>query len=98
MLLYPSHSTPAPYHGQALVRTFNFAYTGIFNILGLPVTQVRNLVKILFLARFLLASAQWESLLESRFTLIKQRLVEQSLRDMSSLFHYRLLAVVTWTG
>ena len=98
MLLYPSHSTPAPYHGQPLVRTFNFAYTGIFNILGLPVTQVRNLVKILFLARFLLALAQWESLLESRFTLIKQRLVEQSLRDMSSLFHYRLLAVVTWTG
>ena len=40
VLLYPSHSTPAPYHGQALVRTFNFAYTGIFNILGLPVTQV----------------------------------------------------------
>ena len=28
----------------------------------------------------------------------KKRLVEQSLRDMSSLFHYRLLAVVTWTG
>ena len=50
VLLYPSHSTPAPYHGQALVRTFNFAYTGIFNILGLPVTQVplevRHIVKI----------------------------------------------------
>ena len=28
----------------------------------------------------------------------KKRLVEQSLRDMSSLFHDRLLAVVTWTG
>ena len=50
VLLYPSHPTPAPYHGQALVRTFNFAYTGIFNILGLPVTQVplevRHIVKI----------------------------------------------------
>ena len=43
VLLYPSHPTPAPYHGQALVRTFNFAYTGIFNILGLPVTQVCSL-------------------------------------------------------
>ena len=75
MLLYPSHSTPAPYHGQALVRTFNFAYTGIFNILGLPVTQVRNLVKILFWARFLLALAQWESHLESRFTLIRNKCI-----------------------
>ena len=73
VLLYPSHSTPAPYHGQALARTFNFAYTGIFNILGLPVTQVRNLVEILFLARFLLALARWESLLESRFTLIRNK-------------------------
>jgi fatty acid amide hydrolase 2 len=40
VLLYPSHSTPAPYHGQPLFKTFNFAYTAIFNVLGNPVTQV----------------------------------------------------------
>lgn len=40
VLIYPSHSTPAPYHGQALVKTLNFAYTAIFNVLGNPVTQV----------------------------------------------------------
>ena len=40
VLLYPSHSTPAPYHGQPLIKTFNFSYTGIFNVLGNPVTQV----------------------------------------------------------
>ncbi|XP_076060373.1 fatty-acid amide hydrolase 2 isoform X2 [Oratosquilla oratoria] len=39
VLLYPSHPTPAPYHSQPLFRTFNFAYTAIFNVLGLPVTQ-----------------------------------------------------------
>ena len=40
VLLYPSHSTPAPYHGQPIVKTFNFSYTAIFNVLGNPVTQV----------------------------------------------------------
>lgn len=40
ILLYPSHSTPAPYHGQPIIKTFNFSYTGIFNVLGNPVTQV----------------------------------------------------------
>jgi len=40
VLLYPSHSTPAPYHGQALIKTANFSYTAIFNVLGNPVTQV----------------------------------------------------------
>lgn len=39
ILLYPSHPTPAPYHGQAILRTFNFGYTAIFNVLGNPVTQ-----------------------------------------------------------
>ena len=38
--MYPSHPTPAPYHGQPLVKHFNFAYTAIFNILGNPVTQL----------------------------------------------------------
>ena len=40
VLLYPSHATPAPYHGQALIKTANFSYTAIFNVLGNPVTQV----------------------------------------------------------
>jgi fatty acid amide hydrolase 2 len=40
VLIYPSHPRPAPYHYQALVTFANFSYTGIFNILGLPVTQV----------------------------------------------------------
>ena len=38
--LYPSHPSPAPYHNHLLLKPFNFAYTGIFNILGNPVTQV----------------------------------------------------------
>ena len=40
VLLYPTHPTPAPYHLQPLFKGFNFAYTSIFNVLELPVTQV----------------------------------------------------------
>ena len=40
VLIYPSHATPAPYHTQPILKTFNFGYTAIFNILGNPVTQV----------------------------------------------------------
>ena len=40
VLIYPSHPTPAPYHNLPILRIFNYAYTGIFNILGVPVTQV----------------------------------------------------------
>ena len=40
VFIYPTHPIPAPYHNQALFHTFNFAYTGIFNILGLPCTAV----------------------------------------------------------
>lgn len=39
VLLYPSHPHIAPHHHHPLLTPFNFAYTGIFNILGLPVTQ-----------------------------------------------------------
>ncbi|XP_030066214.1 fatty-acid amide hydrolase 2 [Microcaecilia unicolor] len=39
VLLYPSHPKIAPKHHLPLGMPFNFAYTGIFNILGLPVTQ-----------------------------------------------------------
>ncbi len=39
VLLYPSNSTPALYHHQALLRYANFQYTGVINMLGLPSTQ-----------------------------------------------------------
>ncbi|KAG7458462.1 hypothetical protein MATL_G00220410 [Megalops atlanticus] len=39
VLLYPSHPHIAPKHHHPLFTPFNFSYTGIFNILGLPVTQ-----------------------------------------------------------
>lgn len=40
IFIYPSHPKPAQYHGQPLLTFFNPGYTGIFNVLGLPVTQV----------------------------------------------------------
>ncbi|KAK3580690.1 hypothetical protein CHS0354_017971 [Potamilus streckersoni] len=40
ILLYPTHPKLAPYHNQPLFYPLNFAYTAIFNALGLPVTQV----------------------------------------------------------
>ena len=40
LLLYPSHPRPAPRHFGSLLRPFDWAYTAIFNILELPVTQV----------------------------------------------------------
>ncbi|KAM9836890.1 fatty-acid amide hydrolase 2-B [Aulostomus maculatus] len=39
VLFYPSHPRVAPKHHHPLFRPFDFAYTGIINILGLPVTQ-----------------------------------------------------------
>ncbi|XP_063169577.1 fatty-acid amide hydrolase 2 [Candoia aspera] len=39
VFLYPSHPVLAPKHHMPLGMPFNFAYTAIFNILGLPVTQ-----------------------------------------------------------
>ncbi|KAG6922318.1 fatty acid amide hydrolase 2, partial [Chelydra serpentina] len=39
MLLYPSHPIVAPKHHSPLGMPFNFAYTAVFNVLGLPVTQ-----------------------------------------------------------
>ncbi|KAK2719963.1 hypothetical protein QYM36_005434, partial [Artemia franciscana] len=40
IFMYPTHPTAAPYHNQPLCRPFNFSYTAIFNVLGLPATQV----------------------------------------------------------
>ncbi|XP_064116184.1 fatty-acid amide hydrolase 2-like isoform X1 [Macrobrachium nipponense] len=39
VLLFPSHATPAPYHGQPLFRAFNFVYTAVINVLYFPSTQ-----------------------------------------------------------
>ncbi|RXN21550.1 fatty-acid amide hydrolase 2-B [Labeo rohita] len=39
VLLFPSHPILAPKHHHALFTPFNCGYTGILNILGLPVTQ-----------------------------------------------------------
>ncbi|XP_028832440.1 fatty-acid amide hydrolase 2-A [Denticeps clupeoides] len=39
VLLYPSHPHLAPKHHHPLFTPFNFSYTAIFNILGLPVSQ-----------------------------------------------------------
>jgi fatty acid amide hydrolase 2 len=40
ILLFPSHPIPAPKHNIPLLIPFNFHYTGIFNVLELPATQV----------------------------------------------------------
>ena len=41
VFLYPTHPRTAPYHHQPLLAMpFNFAYTAIFNALGLPSTHV----------------------------------------------------------
>uniref|UniRef100_A0A3Q3JS04 Amidase domain-containing protein n=2 Tax=Monopterus albus TaxID=43700 RepID=A0A3Q3JS04_MONAL len=39
VFFYPSHTRVAPRHHHPLFRIYDFAYTGIINILGLPVTQ-----------------------------------------------------------
>ena len=40
LLLYPSHSRPAPRHYGPLLRPFGWTFTAIFNVLELPATQV----------------------------------------------------------
>lgn len=40
VFIYPVHPTVAPYHGEPLVRAFNFGYTAIINTLGFPATAV----------------------------------------------------------
>jgi len=39
VMLFPSHSYPAPLHHRPLLTPFNFAYTGILNVMEMPVTQ-----------------------------------------------------------
>ena len=40
VLLYPPYTRVAPLHNRPLLRPFDFAYCGIFNVLGFPSTQV----------------------------------------------------------
>lgn len=40
VFIYPTHPTIAPYHNEPIARAFNFSYTAIFNVLGLPCTSV----------------------------------------------------------
>lgn len=40
VLLYPSHPRPAPRHHEPLLHPLSWAYTAIFNVMQLPVTQV----------------------------------------------------------
>lgn len=39
VLLYPTHPTAAPMHNEPLFKAFNFAYTGVINVLGFPATH-----------------------------------------------------------
>lgn len=38
IFLYPTHPTAAPLHHEPLIKPFNFTYTAIINVLGLPAT------------------------------------------------------------
>jgi fatty acid amide hydrolase 2 len=40
VMLFPSFSTPAPFHKVPLLHPFHFVYTAIVNVLELPATQV----------------------------------------------------------
>ncbi|XP_074040360.1 fatty-acid amide hydrolase 2 isoform X1 [Leptinotarsa decemlineata] len=39
VFLYPTHPTAAPYHNEPLIKPFNFSYTAVINVLGLPATH-----------------------------------------------------------
>jgi fatty acid amide hydrolase 2 len=39
VMLFPSHTRPAPVHHRSLVPPWNWAYTAIFNVMEVPVTQ-----------------------------------------------------------
>lgn len=40
VMLYPTYSRPAPRHYAPLLRPFDWVYTAIINVMGLPSTQV----------------------------------------------------------
>lgn len=39
VFIYPTAPQPALYHYETIVKPFDFAYTSIFNVLGLPATH-----------------------------------------------------------
>lgn len=36
IFLYPTHPCVAPYHNEPMLRTLNFGYTALINLLGMP--------------------------------------------------------------
>ena len=40
IILFPSFTRTAPRHGRSVLMPFDFTYTGIFNAMEMPVTQV----------------------------------------------------------
>lgn len=40
VLLMPTHPRVAPHHNHTLYTPFDFSYTGIFNVLGVPATSI----------------------------------------------------------
>lgn len=40
VFVFPTHPTPALYHNEPLLVPFNWAYTGVFNVLGLPACNI----------------------------------------------------------
>lgn len=36
VFIYPTHPTVAPYHNEPMFKAFNFSYTSLVNILGMP--------------------------------------------------------------
>lgn len=40
VFLFPTHPTPALYHNEPLAKPFNFSYTALVNLLGMPATSI----------------------------------------------------------
>lgn len=40
VFLYPTHPTVAPFHNEPLFKAFNFSYTALINILGMPACNI----------------------------------------------------------
>lgn len=40
VFLFPTHPTVAPYHNEPMFRAFNFSYTALVNVLGMPACNI----------------------------------------------------------
>lgn len=40
VFLYPTHPTVAPYHNEPVFKAFNFSYTSLINLLGMPACNI----------------------------------------------------------